>query len=340
MSHRHGDSTASASLIPDADSDLDLDLDELDPQTTTSNSRNHSSANGHSSRNIPLKNLRLGGRRAFRRPDRYVDDADAEDLEALVGRDSQAHERHSHTDHPSPSHTSRLRRLSDKSQSALAKFRARLNPFSRSAPLDNDDDDDDDDDEPEDEHDSASNRSIVVGSRQDAKYPPNAVSNAKYTPVSFLPRTLYNEFSFFFNLYFLLVALSQIIPQLRIGYLSTYIFPLLFVLTITLGKEAMDDIHRRKRDQEANSERYTVLQFGDNDTTSPRRRQPTDQDADGLLDSEVREITKPSRLLKVGDVLVMTKDQRFPADVVILKSFSQESSAQPEPLPESEEANL
>ncbi|KAG9689237.1 phospholipid-translocating P-type ATPase-like protein, partial [Aureobasidium melanogenum] len=335
MSHRHRDSTASASLIPDADSDLDLDLDELDPQTTTTNSRNHPSANAHSATNIPLKNLRLGGRRAFRRPDRYVDDADADDLEALVGRDSQAHERHSHTDHAPLSHTSRLRRLSDKSQSALAKFRARLNPFSRSTPLDNDDDD-----EPEDEHDPASNRSIVVGARQDAKYPPNAVSNAKYTPVSFLPRTLYNEFSFFFNLYFLLVALSQIIPQLRIGYLSTYIFPLLFVLTITLGKEAMDDIHRRKRDQEANSERYTVLQFGDNDTTSTTRRRPTDRDADGLLDAEVRETSKPSRLLKVGDVLVMTKDQRFPADVVILKSFSQESSAQPEPLPETEEANL
>ncbi|KAI4724847.1 phospholipid-translocating P-type ATPase-like protein [Aureobasidium sp. EXF-10728] len=332
MSHRHGDSTASASLIPDADSDLDLDLDELDPQTATSNRP----SNGDSANNIPLKNLRFGGRRAARRPDRYIDDADADDLEALVGRDSQAHERDSHTLQP-PSHTSRLRRLSDKSQSAIAKFRARLNPFSRSTPLDYDDDDDD---EPEDEHDPASNRTIVVGSRQDAKYPPNAVSNAKYTPVSFLPRTLYNEFSFFFNMYFLLVALSQIIPQLRIGYLSTYIFPLLFVLTITLGKEAMDDIHRRRRDQEANSERYTVLQFGENDASSTRRRRPTDPDADRLLDDQVRETSKPSRLLKVGDVLVMTKDQRFPADVVILKSFSQESSTQPEPLPESQEANL
>ncbi|KEQ68650.1 phospholipid-translocating P-type ATPase [Aureobasidium namibiae CBS 147.97] len=295
MSHRHGDSTASASLIPDADSDLDLDLDldELDPQTITTNNRSNDS-----SKNIALKNLRLGGRRAFRRPDRYVDDdADAEDLEALVGRDSQAHER-------DPLHAQ------------------------------------DDDDEPEDEHDPASNRTIVVGDRQDAKYPPNAVSNAKYTPVSFLPRTLYNEFSFFFNMYFLLVALSQIIPQLRIGYLSTYIFPLLFVLAITLGKEAMDDIHRRRRDQEANSERYTVLQFGDNDTTNTTRRRNANPDADGLLNESVRETSKPSRLLKVGDVLVMTKDQRFPADVAILKSFSQESSAQPEPLPEPEEADL
>ncbi|THZ05024.1 phospholipid-translocating P-type ATPase-like protein [Aureobasidium pullulans] len=252
MSHRHGDSTASASLIPDADSDLDLDLDELDPQTTNTNNHNSRSASTDFGKNIALKKLRYGGRRAFRRPDRYADDADADDLEALVGRDSQGDEREpAHTIDPPPPHTSRLRRLSDKSHSALAKFKARLNPFSRSGPAEGDDS------EPEDEHDPASNRTIVVGDRQDAKYPPNAVSNAKYTPVSFLPRTLYNEFSFFFNMYFLLVALSQIIPQLRIGYLSTYIFPLLFVLTITLGKEAMDDIHRRRRDQEANSERYT-----------------------------------------------------------------------------------
>ncbi|THZ67152.1 phospholipid-translocating P-type ATPase-like protein [Aureobasidium pullulans] len=335
MSHRHGDSTASASLIPDADSDLDLDLDELDPQTTNTDNHNSRSASTDFGKNIALKKLRYGGRRAFRRPDRYADDADADDLEALVGRDSQGDEREpAHTIDPPPPHTSRLRRLSDKSHSALTKFKARLNPFSRSGPAEGDDS------EPEDEHDPASNRTIVVGDRQDAKYPPNAVSNAKYTPVSFLPRTLYNEFSFFFNMYFLLVALSQIIPQLRIGYLSTYIFPLLFVLTITLGKEAMDDIHRRRRDQEANSERYTVLQFGDHDTSSRRRQRPVDPDADGLLDTDVREVSKPSRLLKVGDVLVMTKDQRFPADVVILKSFSQESSAQPEPLPESEEANL
>jgi phospholipid-translocating ATPase len=156
MSHQYGDSTASASLIPDADSDLDLDLDELDPQTTTS-INNRSTDSG---KNIALKNLRLGGRRAFRRPDRYIDDdADAEDLEALVGRDSQTREREPHTTQPLPSTASRLRRLSDKSQSALATFRARLNPFSRSIPLDADDDHD----EPEDEHDPASNRTIVVG---------------------------------------------------------------------------------------------------------------------------------------------------------------------------------
>lgn len=61
-------------------------------------------------------------------------------------------------------------------------------------------------------------------------YPSNTVSNAKYNPITFIPIILYEQFKFFFNLYFLVVALSQIVPQLRIGYLSSYIVPLAFVL--------------------------------------------------------------------------------------------------------------
>ncbi|KIX10479.1 uncharacterized protein Z518_01562 [Rhinocladiella mackenziei CBS 650.93] len=145
-------------------------------------------------------------------------------------------------------------------------------------------------------------REIHVGQSQKKRFPTNVVSNAKYTAWSFLPRTLYNEFSFFLNIYFLLVALSQIIPYLRIGYMSTYIVPLACVLTITIGKEAVDDIARRRRDAEANSEPFTVLSFPDSARNS------------------VVEVRKRSRDIKVGDVLKLEKNQRFPADVVILRS--------------------
>lgn len=123
-------------------------------------------------------------------------------------------------------------------------------------------------------------REVLVGQHQSTKYPANVVSNAKYTPWSFLPRTLYNEFSFFFNIYFLLVALSQVIPVLRIGYLSSYIAPLAFVVSISLGKEALDDIGRRRRDAEANAEEYCTVTMGRNDAI---------------------EVIKKSRDLKVGD---------------------------------------
>lgn len=124
----------------------------------------------------------------------------------------------------------------------------------------------------------------------------NAVLNAKYNPVTFIPVILYEQFKFFFNLYFLLVALSQIIPALRIGYLSSYIVPLAFVLTVTMMKEAGDDIARRRRDMEQNNEQYEVLNYGH---------------ADGTLVA--------AKNLKVGDLVRLHKDTRIPADMVLLQ---------------------
>ena len=40
------------------------------------------------------------------------------------------------------------------------------------------------------------------------RYPRNAVNNQKYTALTFLPLVLFNQFKYFFNLFFLLVALS------------------------------------------------------------------------------------------------------------------------------------
>lgn len=125
-------------------------------------------------------------------------------------------------------------------------------------------------------------------------YPSNAISNAKYSAFSFLPVILFEQFKFFFNLYFLLVALSQIIPTLRIGYLSSYIVPLAFVLIVTMSKEAWDDISRRRRDREANTELYEVLN----------------------LDSAMT----PAQNLKVGSLVRLHKDQRIPADMILLQS--------------------
>lgn len=177
-----------------------------------------------------------------------------------------------------------------------------------------------------------SSRQVRVGQVQQARYPPNTVSNAKYTPWSFLPRTLYNEFSFFFNIYFLFVALSQIIPILRIGYMSSYIAPLAFVVCISLGKEALDDIARRRRDTEANSEEYSVVAFD----PSASGQLPAGKRLASAEDSSVRgrgpfEITKRSRDLKVGDVLKVRKNQRLPADVVILQSAPAESPLSADP---------
>ncbi|TGO49383.1 hypothetical protein BOTNAR_0433g00020 [Botryotinia narcissicola] len=381
----HHQSNPPDSPVDDADSDLELDLQELDPITSptskSSNSSSHNQQNSSKERrgpNIPLRNLRMGGLRNFARNRGYGDlgrnrdvDTDSEDLRGLLnddlggdgmGRMSGGSKNAVDDDAPllsgdgSGSGRSRRGRRSsfDKvknisSQIRLPNFLSGNNP-SQPQPEESE--------EQDDEHDPVSSRTVQVGATQLSRFPPNAVSNEKYTPISFLPRTLYNEFSFFFNMYFLLVALSQAIPPLRIGYISKYIVPLVFVLAITLGKEAFDDIGRRRRDSEANSEGYTVLCFdkpskADTDRYSARKKLKSKGKAkkgkpllqpDRLSDiqeeeectqgqgrdapsSSVREVVRKSRDLKVGDVLKLGKDQRVPADVVILKSTANESSA-------------
>jgi phospholipid-translocating ATPase len=340
---------------PDQDSDLDLDLEELDPLAA----RSHSAASppARSSKEqrrpyhelgarIPLRNLRVGRLRVNRRQE----EPEEEDLRGLL-EDDDARNRTSAGDDYAPllpSHDVR-RREPDRRTSAVARLGStlRLPSFLAARPENGGIQLGDDAGGPdaEEEHDPTTQRTISVGQLQTSKFPANAVSNAKYTPWSFLPRTLYNEFSFFINMYFLLVALSQIIPALRLGYLSTYVAPLGFVITITLGKEAMDDIARRRRDAEANSEAYTVLKFEENSMgngvapgkNSQRKKKRKQKDAGRVTDIEDEEqrlstkglatctyweVMKPSKHLKVGDVVKLGKDQRVPADMVLLKSYA------------------
>jgi phospholipid-translocating ATPase len=51
-------------------------------------------------------------------------------------------------------------------------------------------------------------------------------------------------------MFFLLIALTQFIDILKVGFMFTYIAPLAFVLFLTMSKEFYDDYNRYKRDKE------------------------------------------------------------------------------------------
>lgn len=360
----------------DSDADLDLDLQELDPTTsshgTSSKLLGRNSSPEQRAPRIALRNLRMGGlRRTSGRTKHGYGDLGhnrdgAEDALGLLENGDDSGQRYSDGSRSAEDDAPLLseggqgsRRKGSFASERMQKLGAslRLPSFMSNASSNRDDDEAIAEQE---EDDPSASRVVAVGSSQSTRYPPNSVSNAKYTAFSFLPVTLYNEFSFFFNMYFLLVALSQAIPQLRIGYLSTYIAPLAFVLMITMGKEAFDDVGRRRRDNEANSEEYAVLRFDEPGSQSyPSSRSPRklksssmrkgskkSQNRDRLSDiqeeeeqaegrglgqpsSYVEEISKKSRDLRVGDVLKLSKGQRVPADVVILKCLPTEYSAVP-----------
>ncbi|CAG0880513.1 unnamed protein product, partial [Darwinula stevensoni] len=105
-------------------------------------------------------------------------------------------------------------------------------------------------------------RDIIIGEPEQGTFPPNVIRNQKYGIFTFVPCVLILQFQFFLNFYFLVMALSQFIPIIRIGYIYTYWGPLGFVLFVTLLREAVDDYRRYKRDKEVNNQKYTRLILG------------------------------------------------------------------------------
>ena len=86
------------------------------------------------------------------------------------------------------------------------------------------------------------------GGCEPKNYQNNIVKNTKYNVITFVPKVLYNQFKFFFNLFFLVTALTQLIEVLRVGLFITFIGPLIMVLSLTMGKEAYDDYRTYLRD--------------------------------------------------------------------------------------------
>lgn len=138
-------------------------------------------------------------------------------------------------------------------------------------------------------------RTISLSGKLSFKAPSNQVKNTKYTICNFIFKFLFSQFSQSMNFFFLIISLSQTYPPFQVGFLFTYIAPLLFVLVITMGKEIFDDFQRYKRDQEVN-----------------------DQTCTQLFQSEQRNIKSSD--IEVGYILKIHRHERIPADLVLLKT--------------------
>jgi phospholipid-translocating ATPase len=99
------------------------------------------------------------------------------------------------------------------------------------------------------------------------------------------------------------------------GYIVTYVAPLAFVIAITMGKEAYDDYSRYLRDREANSTRYLLVLP---QSLSEHDGSPRDQ---ALSTKSI-----PSSSIKVGSMILLEKNQRVPADMVLLSTSEEEGS--------------
>ncbi|UJR23043.1 hypothetical protein I4U23_026069 [Adineta vaga] len=141
-------------------------------------------------------------------------------------------------------------------------------------------------------------RNIYIGQRDmnSLWYPQNIIRNQKYNIMTFFPLVFFQQFRSFLNLYGLIMAITQFIPSVRISPLYTYWFPIAFILCISMIREGYDDMKRRLRDRELNSQKYTLLK------------------ANGQKEQI------PSSDIQVSDMIIIQKNQHVPADVVLLQT--------------------
>lgn len=121
----------------------------------------------------------------------------------------------------------------------------------------------------------------------------NKLNNRKHTTINLIPAVLYEQFKYFFNLFFLLLAVSQFIPLFQVGLLFSYVAPLVFVLVLTILKEAYDDYKRYVRDKETNETLYKVWK------------------GTSFVETKAQD-------LREGNIIELTANMRIPADCLLL----------------------
>ena len=133
---------------------------------------------------------------------------------------------------------------------------------------------------------------------RNAKYPykSNYIKTTKYNIITFLPTALLVQFLRVANIYFLIIAILQSIPAISPLNAYTAVFPLVFVLSISLIREAIEDYRRYRSDRITNMTKYKKF-IGKGE----------------FVDIQSKDI-------KVGDILLIKEDEQFPADIVLLKS--------------------
>lgn len=85
-----------------------------------------------------------------------------------------------------------------------------------------------------------------------------------------------------------------------------------------MGKEAHDDYQRNQRDKEANSARYLILEHSSSLSSAPNQLGHDDEEQRLSDGPHTRSV--PSSKLRVGDLVCLEKNQRVPADMVLLRT--------------------
>ncbi|KIX09872.1 uncharacterized protein Z518_00953 [Rhinocladiella mackenziei CBS 650.93] len=101
-----------------------------------------------------------------------------------------------------------------------------------------------------------------------AQYARNKIRTSKYTPLSFVPKNLWFQFHNIANVYFLFIAILSIFSIFGASNPGLAAVPLIFILTVTAIKDAVEDWRRTVLDTELNNSPVYRLVDWDNVNSS------------------------------------------------------------------------
>ncbi|KAJ9665679.1 drs2 neo1 protein [Coniosporium apollinis] len=182
----------------------------------------------------------------------------------------------------------------------------------------------------------ATRKTALTDERTGKSYVGNSIRSSRYTAWNFLPRQLFAQFSKLANFYFLCISILQMIPGLSTTGTFTTLVPLLFFVSISMGKEGYDDLRRYRLDKEENNRDASVM----------HAYQPTKSagsDVERSPSASLGPIYWAStkwRNLHVGDVVKLERNDPAPADLLLLYSSGANGIAYVETMALDGETNL
>ena len=137
----------------------------------------------------------------------------------------------------------------------------------------------------------------------DKKFLSNEICTSKYTYYNAFPKILYEQFHQISNIYFLFLAILQMIPSIsQSNRVPTILVPLLMVVGLNGIKDYFEDYKRKKSDERENNSKTTLFQNN-------------------------KFVECKWKNLSPGNIIKVDKDKYFPTDLVLIYSSNKNGSA-------------
>ncbi|KAG1384199.1 hypothetical protein G6F61_000673 [Rhizopus arrhizus] len=168
------------------------------------------------------------------------------------------------------------------------------------------------------------------------RYASNKIKTSKYTLITFVPKNLFEQFRRPANLYFLAMAIIQMLPLFGVKSPALTLLPICAVVFITALKDAIEDLQRHKVDARYN-QNVTHTLIGYNNTNYPdtvtqphllsrlfQKHQAPPPPVDPTHPTHGTFHPSLAMNVRVGDFILLRNGDSVPADALLLSTSDKE----------------